>query len=210
MKPFRNLAGGVAPLDRVDVDTDQIIPKEFLKLVQRTGFGQYLFRDWRLDADGKPNPNFVLNNPKYASAVILLTRRNFGSGSSREHAVWALLDSGFGVVIASSFADIFYNNCFKNGLLPVVLSDDEVEKLFHEVMSENGRYILEVDLLSQTIQTPGKRRISFSMDSHRKNVLLEGLDDIAITLKHEATILAYEKRVNPRAVPRPQDDVSIQ
>lgn len=186
MEPFKKIKSIVTPLDKVNVDTDQIIPKQFLKLVQKTGFGQYLFYDWRFENGNKPREDFVLNNPKYCDSKILLTKDNFGCGSSREHAAWALLDYGFRVVIAPSFADIFYNNCFKNGILPIRLDSQSVKKLF-----KNSSEI-EVDLQNQTITTDGIA-IPFEIENHRKKTLLEGLDDIAITLQYEDKITLYEK-----------------
>jgi 3-isopropylmalate/(R)-2-methylmalate dehydratase small subunit len=186
MESFKKIKSIVTPLDKVNVDTDQIIPKQFLKLVQKTGFGQYLFYDWRFENGNKPREDFVLNSSKYFDSKILLTRDNFGCGSSREHAAWALLDYGFRVVIAPSFADIFYNNCFKNGILPIRLDSQSVEKLF------NNSSEIEVDLLNQTITTDDIV-IPFEIESHRKKTLLEGLDDIAITLQYEDKITMYEK-----------------
>ncbi len=186
MEPFKIIKSIATPLDKVNVDTDQIIPKQFLKLVQKTGFGQYLFYDWRFSTDGTPKEDFILNNPKYRDSKILLTRDNFGCGSSREHAVWALLDYGFVVVIAPSFADIFYNNCFKNGILPIKLDRKKIESLF-KTNSE-----IEVNLENQTIIIPNET-ISFDIESHRKKTLLEGLDDISITLQYEDKISQYEK-----------------
>jgi 3-isopropylmalate/(R)-2-methylmalate dehydratase small subunit len=185
MKPFRTIKSVVTPLDKVNVDTDQIIPKQFLKLVQKTGFGQYLFYDWRFNPDGLPKEDFVLNNPKYHDSKILLTRDNFGCGSSREHAAWALLDYGFTVVIAPSFADIFYNNCFKNGILPITLDAKKIEILFR-ADSE-----IEVNLENQTIKNPYET-ITFDIEVHRKKTLLEGLDDISLTLQFENKITQYE------------------
>jgi len=186
MEPFKKIKSIVTPLDKVNVDTDQIIPKQFLKLVQKTGFGQYLFYDWRFENGDKPREDFVLNNPKYCDSKILLTRDNFGCGSSREHAAWALLDYGFRVVIAPSFADIFYNNCFKNGILPIRLDSQSVEKLF------NNSSEIEADLQNQTIAVDDII-IPFEIESHRKKTLLEGLDDIAVTLQYEDKITMYEK-----------------
>jgi 3-isopropylmalate/(R)-2-methylmalate dehydratase small subunit len=186
MEPFKKIKSIATPLDKVNVDTDQIIPKQFLKLVQKTGFGQYLFYDWRFENGEKPREDFVLNNPKYCDSKILLTRDNFGCGSSREHAAWALLDYGFRVVISSSFADIFYNNCFKNGILPIKLNSQSIEKLFKNPSE------LEVDLQNQTITTDSIT-IPFEIESHRKKTLLEGLDDIAVTLQYEDKITQYEK-----------------
>ncbi len=186
MEPFKKIKSIATPLDKVNVDTDQIIPKQFLKLVQKTGFGQYLFYDWRFENGEKPREDFVLNNPKYCDSKILLTRDNFGCGSSREHAAWALLDYGFRVVISSSFADIFYNNCFKNGILPIKLDSQSIEKLFKNPSE------IEVDLQNQTITTDSIT-IPFEIESHRKKTLLEGLDDIAVTLQYEDKITQYEK-----------------
>jgi len=186
MEQFKKIKSIVTPLDKVNVDTDQIIPKQFLKLVQKTGFGQYLFYDWRFENGDKPREDFVLNDPKYYDSKILLTRDNFGCGSSREHAAWALLDYGFRVIIAPSFADIFYNNCFKNGVLPISLDSQSVEKLF------NNSFEVEVDLQNQTITT-GDMTIPFEIERHRKKTLLEGLDDIAVTLQYEDKITMYEK-----------------
>ena len=196
MKPFNNLDGIVAPLDRVNVDTDQIIPKQFLKLIERTGFGQYLFYDWRFTGDGKPNDNFVLNQARYKGASILLARANFGCGSSREHAVWALQDYGFRVLIAPSYADIFHNNCFKNGILPISLDARQVDTLFNDALSQDG-YTLRVDLENQTVTKTGGQPLHFQIDNFRKKCLLEGLDDISLTLQHEEEIRGYESRLNP-------------
>jgi len=186
MEPFKKIKSIVTPLDKINVDTDQIIPKQFLKLVQKTGFGQYLFYDWRFKNGDKPRNDFVLNNPKYRDSKILLTRDNFGCGSSREHAAWALLDYGFRVIISPSFADIFYNNCFKNGILPIRLDSQNVDKLFKNPSE------IEVDLQNQTI-SDGDTVISFEIENHRKKTLLEGLDDIAVTLQYEDKINMYEK-----------------
>jgi len=193
MEPFKTLTGIVAPLDRVNVDTDQIIPKQFLKRIERTGFEEYLFYDWRYLDDGKPNPEFVLNNERYKDATILLTRNNFGCGSSREHAPWALKDYGFLVIIAPSFADIFFSNCFKNGMLPIVLPESVVEELFKRVFANIG-YRLTVDLESQIITDDKGFKIPFEIDPFKKKCLLEGLDDIGLTLKHEDKIRVYEER----------------
>jgi 3-isopropylmalate/(R)-2-methylmalate dehydratase small subunit len=189
MEPFRIIKSKATPLDMVNVDTDQIIPKQFLKLVQKTGYGRYLFYDWRFDKDGRQKSNFVLNDAKYAGRQILLTRDNFGSGSSREHAVWAILDYGFRVVIAPSFADIFYNNCFKNGILPVRLSHKEVDYMFINAVDVD----IEVNLAAQKI-TLGSKSIIFEIDESRKKILLEGLDEIGITLQFDSQISEYEKR----------------
>jgi 3-isopropylmalate/(R)-2-methylmalate dehydratase small subunit len=193
MEPFKTLTGIVAPLDRVNVDTDQIIPKQFLKRIERTGFEEYLFYDWRYLDNGKPNPEFVLNNERYKDATILLTRNNFGCGSSREHAPWALKNYGFLVIIAPSFADIFFSNCFKNGMLPIVLQENVVEELFKRVLANKG-YRLTVDLESQSITEDKGFKISFEIDPFKKRCLLEGLDDIGLTLRHEDKIRAYEER----------------
>ena len=194
MGPFKQHKGIVVPLDRVNVDTDQIIPKQFLKLVERTGFGQYLFHDWRYNVNAKPNPEFVLNYPRYSGGTVLLTGANFGCGSSREHAAWALLDYGFKVLIGSSYADIFYNNCFKNGILPVMLDAAAISQLFKEVAEEEG-YMALVDLENQTIQKPDGTSIYFDIDRFRKRCLLEGLDDISLTLQQEDKIRSHEKKL---------------
>lgn len=191
MEPFEPFTGRVAPLDVANVDTDQIIPKQFLKRVERTGFGDVLFHDWRTREDGSPNPDFVLNDPRYESAEILLARENFGCGSSREHAVWSLNDAGFRAVIAPSFADIFQTNAFKNGLLPIALDDDTVEALFQRV-HEEGNFAIAVDLESQRLEGSDGFSVTFEIDAFRKRCLLEGLDEIALTLEHEADISAYE------------------
>ena len=202
MQAFSVLHGLVAPLDRANVDTDAIIPKQFLKSIKRTGFGPNLFDEWRYMDMGQPgidngkralNPKFVLNEARYRGATILLTRKNFGCGSSREHAPWALLDFGFRCIIAPSFADIFFNNSFKNGLLPIVLSEAQVERLFAEVMAFPG-YKLTVDLAGQTVTTPGGDAMHFDIDTFRKDCLLNGLDEIALTLRHADKIRAYEER----------------
>ena len=186
MQPFKKIKSIVTPLDKVNVDTDQIVPKQFLKLIQRTGFGQYLFYDWRYEKGGIPRKDFVLNDPAFQNSRILLARDNFGCGSSREHAVWALDDYGFKVIISTSFADIFYNNCFKNGILPIRVPDEVLEKLF-STKSE-----IEVDLETQSIKADGIS-ISFQIEPHWKKILLEGLDDIAMTLQHEDQIVKYER-----------------
>ena len=202
MEKFTRLDGLVAPLDRANVDTDAIIPKQYLKSVKRSGFGPNLFDDWRYLTPGEPgqdhthrplNPDFVLNQPRYAGAQILLARENFGCGSSREHAVWALEDAGFRVVMAPSFADIFFNNCFKNGVLPVVLDAATLDRLFAGVEHSEG-YRLQVDLEAQTITTPSGEPIVFEVDGFRKYCLLNGLDDIGLTLQHADAIKAYEAR----------------
>ena len=193
MKSFTTQTGIVAAMDRANVDTDQIIPKQFLKRIERTGFGQFLFYDWRYTEQQTPNPEFELNQPSVAGATILLARRNFGSGSSREHAVWALDDYGFRAVIAPSFADIFYNNCFKNGLLPVVLSEAEVSELFQRVAAHPG-YQLTVDLQTCRVSDSRGFSVPFEVEAGRRHNLLHGLDDIGMTLLHEAKITAYEAR----------------
>ena len=187
MDKFKTIKSIATPLDKVNVDTDQIVPKQFLKLVQKTGFGQYLFYDWRFENDGKPRTDFVLNNPKYSGSRILLTRDNFGCGSSREHAAWALLDYGFTIIIAPSFADIFYNNCFKNGILPIKIDNKTLDMLFNDTSE------IQVDLERQTIMTNGMT-IPFEIENHRKKTLLEGLDDISTTLQYEDKISQYEKK----------------
>lgn len=187
MKSFKTIKSIATPFDKVNVDTDQIIPKQFLKLVQKTGFGQYLFYDWRFEKDGKPRLDFILNDPKYKNSKILLTRDNFGCGSSREHAAWALADYGFVAIIAPSFADIFYDNCFKNGILPIKVDGEELEMLF-----KNDSEI-EVNLETQTIKTD-RTTIPFEIEKYRKKTLLEGLDEIAITLQYEDRISQYEKK----------------
>jgi 3-isopropylmalate/(R)-2-methylmalate dehydratase small subunit len=202
MEKFIRLDGLVAPLDRANVDTDAIIPKQFLKSIQRTGFGPYLFDEWRyfdhgepgMDCSGRPRkPDFVLNQPRYQGAQILLTRDNFGCGSSREHAPWALLDFGFQAIIAPSFADIFFNNCFKNGILPIVLPTETVARLFREVAASPD-YRLRIDLPEQTVTTPAGEKLPFDIDPFRKQCLLDGLDDIGLTLAHVDAIRSYERQ----------------
>jgi 3-isopropylmalate/(R)-2-methylmalate dehydratase small subunit len=208
MQAFTQLNGLVAPLDRANVDTDAIIPKQFLKSIKRSGFGPNAFDEWRYLDHGEPgmdnskrplNPDFVLNQSRYQGASVLLTRENFGCGSSREHAPWALEDFGFKVVIASSFADIFFNNCFKNGMLPIVLSAQDVDSLFNEVEANEG-YKLNVDLAAQTVTTPSGKAYSFEVDEVRKHNLLNGLDDIGLTMQQQDKIKAFEakhKQVQP-------------
>ena len=192
MQPFTTHTGLVATMDRANVDTDQIIPKQFLKRIERSGYGPFLFYDWRYFDDGKtPRPEFELNQPKAAGATILLARRNFGCGSSREHAVWALENYGFKVVVAPSFADIFYNNCFKNGVLPIKLSEEQVESLFQK--ATGGGYKLTVDLNTCTIGDAQGLKLPFSVDESRRHCLLNGLDDIALTLQHADKIAAFER-----------------
>jgi 3-isopropylmalate/(R)-2-methylmalate dehydratase small subunit len=202
MKAFTRLDGLVVPLDRANVDTDAIIPKQFLKSIKRSGFGPNLFDEWRYLDTGEPgksthdrplNHDFVLNQPRYQGASVLLARENFGCGSSREHAPWALEDYGFRAIIAPSFADIFFNNCFKNGILPIVLDASIVDRLFRECEANDG-YALTIDLDSQTINTPTGEAIRFSVDEGRKYRLLNGLDDIGLTLLHSDEIKAYEER----------------
>ena len=193
MQPFTTMTGLVAPLNRANVDTDQIIPKQFLKTIKRTGLREGLFYDWRKQKDGSQDPTFFLNQPRFQGATILLTGDNFGCGSSREHAPWALLDQGFRCVIASSFADIFYNNCFQNGMLPIVLKADRVRAMMNEVLSIPG-YQLTVDLGSQTVTAPDGTSSRFEIDPFRKDCLYRGLDSIGLTLQQEAAITAYETR----------------
>ena len=203
MQPFRTLTGLVAPLDRANVDTDSIIPKQFLKSIARSGFGPNLFDAWRyLDrgepgadpAKRAPNPDFVLNQPRYQGAQILLARRNFGCGSSREHAPWALIDYGFRVLIAPSYADIFFNNCYKNGLLPIALSENEVDRLFHATAAFPG-FKLRIDLERQTVSTlDGATVFAFDVEPFRKHCLLNGLDEIALTLQHADEIRTFEAK----------------
>jgi 3-isopropylmalate/(R)-2-methylmalate dehydratase small subunit len=192
MQPFTKHTGLVALMDRSNVDTDQILPKQFLKRIERTGFGQFLFFNWRYREDGSDNPDFELNRPKYAGASILIARRNFGCGSSREHAPWALADYGFRVLVAPSFADIFYNNCFQNGLLPITLDEAAVDDLFARASKHQG-YKLTVDLESLTITDDYGLSLSFEVGAFRRHCLLHGLDDIALTLEHEDKIAAYER-----------------
>jgi 3-isopropylmalate/(R)-2-methylmalate dehydratase small subunit len=194
MQPFRTHQGRVAPLYRANVDTDQIIPKQFLKRIERTGFGEFLFFDWRRGKDGRPDPAFVLNQPDYAGASILVTGKNFGCGSSREHAVWALADFGFRAVIAPSFADIFANNCAKNGVLTIMLSEDEVSEIVRKA-SEIPQYELTVDLDQRVVRDEQGFSAAFEIDEFTRHCLLEGLDDIGLTLQHEAEIAAYESRI---------------
>ncbi len=202
MDAFNMLDGLVVPLDRANVDTDAIIPKQFLKSVKRSGFGPNLFDEWRYldrgepdqDSSGRPlNSDFVLNQPRYSGAEILIARDNFGCGSSREHAVWALLDYGIRVVIAPSFADIFYNNCFKNGVLPFVLTADEVDRIFKEIDANDG-YRLQVDLAAQHVTLPCGETMSFEIDNFRKECLLQGLDEIGLSLQHADAVRDYEAK----------------
>jgi 3-isopropylmalate/(R)-2-methylmalate dehydratase small subunit len=187
MEPFQNVKSIVTPLDKVNVDTDQIIPKQFLKLVQKSGFGKFLFFNWRYDENENMKSDFILNDPKYDDSKILVAGDNFGCGSSREHAVWALDDYGFSVIISSSFADIFFSNCFKNGILPISLKSEIIQKLLQETN------VVEVDLENQIIRTPSEN-IPFEINSHKKRILLEGLDDIAQTFQFEDKISEFEEK----------------
>jgi 3-isopropylmalate/(R)-2-methylmalate dehydratase small subunit len=196
MQPFRTHKGRVAPLSRANVDTDQIIPKQFLKRIERTGFGEFLFFDWRRGSDGKPDPSFPLNDPRYKGASVLVVGKNFGCGSSREHAVWALEDFGFRVLIAPSFADIFTNNCAKNGVLTVVLSEDEVGEIARRAR-ELPCYEITVDLERCGVHDAHGFSALFQIDEFTRHCLLEGLDDIGLTLQHESDIAAYEARHSP-------------
>ena len=189
MKQFKKIKSTVVPFDKVNVDTDQIVPKQFLKLIQKTGFGKFLFYNWRFDVNEKPNPDFILNDPKYKNSKILVAGDNFGCGSSREHAVWALQDYGFSVIVAPSFADIFSSNCFKNGVLSITLDPKIVEKLMHHETE------IEVDLEKQIIKTITEE-IPFKIDEYKRKNLLEGLDEIALTIKYNDKILEYEKKSN--------------
>jgi len=198
MQPFSTHTGLVLPLDRINVDTDQMVPKQFLKLQTKQGFGRVLFYDWRYLPGEKPNPDFILNQPQYKGASVMLARANFGCGSSRETCAVGRCDYGFRVLIAPSYADIFYNNCFKNGILPVTLPEEKIEELFKRAEKESG-YSLTADLLNQTISDAHGLNLKFEIDNFRKHVLLEGLDDIGLTLKHEAAITAFEQAQHPSA-----------
>lgn len=207
MQAFTTLKGLVVPVDRANVDTDAIIPKQFLKSIKRTGYGPFLFDEWRYEDVGEPEmdcsnrpvrKDFVLNQARYQGAQVMLARENFGCGSSREHAPWAILDYGVSCVIAPSFADIFYNNCFKTGILPIVLSGDEMNILFSETQAQEG-YQLYIDLPAQTLTSPKGQVFSFEVDDFRKHCLLNGLDDIALTLEHADVICDYEKKRNKEA-----------
>jgi len=193
MQPFIKHTGLAAPMDRVNVDTDQIVPKQFVKLLTREGFGRYLFYDWRYLAGEQPNPDFILNAPRYRGASVLLARANFGCGSSREHAPWAILDYGFRAVVAPSFADIFYNNCIKNGILPVTLSNEQMDELFRRTEATEG-YRLTVDLEQQIVTDERGLRYEFAIEPFRKESLLQGLDEIGLTLAREAEIAAFEAK----------------
>ena len=198
MKPFSKHTGVVLPLDRINVDTDQMVPKQFIKLQTKLGFGRVLFYDWRYLPGETPNPEFILNQPRYKGASVMLARANFGCGSSREHAPWAVADYGFRVLIAPSYADIFYNNCFKNGILPVTLPEETITELFKRAEKEPG-YSLTADLPQQTVSDAHGLNVKFEIDAFRKRVLLEGLDDIGMSLKHEAAITAFEHARHPGA-----------
>ena len=191
MEKYKNHTSVAALMNRSNVDTDQIIAKQFLKKVERTGFGQHLFHDWRFNEDGTPNPDFELNNPKFAGAKILVAGDNFGCGSSREHAPWAIDDYGFNTIISTSFADIFYNNCFKNGILPIVVDADTLKALMAEISANEG-VEFSINLEDQSVSTPGGININFDIDGFRKHNLLEGLDDIGLTLAQTDKIDAYE------------------
>jgi len=193
MKPFVKHTGLAAPMDRVNVDTDQMVPKQFIKLCTREGFGRVLFYDWRYLPGEKPNPEFILNQPRYMGASVLIARANFGCGSSREHAPWAILDYGFRAILAPSYADIFYNNCFKNGILPVTLTNEQIDEVFKRTEKNEG-YRLTVDLEQQLVTDSEGLRYSFEIDPFRKECLLKGLDDIGLSLVHEAEIAAFEKK----------------
>ncbi|CAN1506376.1 LeuD 3-isopropylmalate dehydratase small subunit [Methylophilaceae bacterium] len=201
MKPFIIHTGILAPLDRANVDTDAIIPKQFLKSIKKTGFGPHLFDEWRYIDHGEPgmdltqrkkNPDFVLNQAQYEKATILITRENFGCGSSREHAAWAIEDFGFRVILAPSFADIFFSNCFKNGLLPIVFPSETIGHLFKSIYANKG-YALTIDLENQFVVLPSNEKISFQVDAFRKHCLMNGLDDIGLTMQHSESIKAFEK-----------------
>src|ERR1044072_6967488 len=193
MKPFRIHRGRVVPLDRANVDTDQIIPKQFLKRIERTGFGEFLFYDWRVRTGGEPDQSFVLNDSRYRGASILVTGKNFGCGSSREHAPWALADCRFRAIVAPSFADIFANNCLKNGLLPVALGEDEVAAIIERALATDD-YELTIDLERRTVTDTDGFAASFAIDDFQRHCLMEGLDDIGLTLLHEADIAAFQSR----------------
>jgi len=195
MKPFRAHTGRVAPLDRANIDTDQIIPKQFLKRIERTGFGEFLFYDWRFKTDGKLDASFVLNEPRYRGASILVAGRNFGCGSSREHAPWALSDYGFRAIIAPSFADIFRNNCMKNGLLPVTLAENEILTIIQQAQSIKD-YELTVDLERRSVTDGRGFSVAFGIDDFQRHCLMEGLDDIGLTLLHESDITVYEQKIS--------------
>ncbi|HUY12961.1 MAG TPA: 3-isopropylmalate dehydratase small subunit [Terriglobia bacterium] len=198
MQPFTKHTGLVVPIDRVNVDTDQMVPKQFLKALTREGFGRVLFYDWRYLEGEKPNPDFVINQPCYQGASVMLARANFGCGSSREHAPWAILDYGVRAIVAPSYADIFYNNCFKNGILPVTLPDEQVDELFRRTEQTRG-YQLTVDLERQVVSDASGLEFSFTVDPFRRDCLLKGLDDIGLSLRFEDQIAAYERQRHPSA-----------
>jgi 3-isopropylmalate/(R)-2-methylmalate dehydratase small subunit len=198
MQTFSKHTGIVLPFDRVNVDTDQMVPKQFLKLQTKEGYGKVLFYDWRYLPDEKLNPDFIMNWPRYKGVSILLARAGFGSGSSREHAPWAIADYGFRVLIAPSFADIFYSNCFKNGILPIILPEAQIDELFRRAEAQEG-YSVTVDLSEQTIRDASGLLYPFEIAAFRKHLLLEGLDDIGLTLKHESNISEFEKTHHPSA-----------
>lgn len=198
MQPFSKHTGIVLPMDRVNVDTDQMVPKQFLKLQTKQGYGRVLFYDWRYLPGDKPNPDFILNWPRYQGASILLARAGFGCGSSREHAPWAIADYGFRAILAPSYADIFYSNCFMSGLLPVRLSEEQIDELFRRAEQQEG-YSLTVNLVAQTVSDGNGLSYSFEVDKFRKNMLLEGLDEIGLTLKQDEKIAEYEVSHHPGA-----------
>jgi 3-isopropylmalate/(R)-2-methylmalate dehydratase small subunit len=206
MEKFTQHTGLAAPLDRVNVDTDQMVPKQFLKLPSREGYGKFLFYDWRYLPGDQPNPDFVLNQPRYKGASVLLARNNFGCGSSREHAPWAIQDYGFRAILAPSFADIFFSNCFKNGLLPVTLRNDEMDELFRRA-EKTSDYKVTVDLEQQVVTDGAGLRYSFDVDPFRREMLLKGLDEIGLTLIHDSEIAAFEKK-HPQA-PATQSPVDV-
>lgn len=193
MDKFTQLRGTAAPLDMINVDTDMIIPKQYLKTIKRTGLGKHLFAEMRFNDDGSEKPDFVLNKPQYRGAQVLVAEDNFGCGSSREHAPWALLDFGIRCVISTSFADIFYNNCFKNGILPIKVTKQQLRELLDDA-NKGSNAVLEIDLESQTIGRPNGESVSFEIDPHRRDCLLNGLDDIGLTMKREAGISDFEER----------------
>jgi len=195
MEAFIKHTGIVLPMDRVDIDTDQIIPKQFLKRIERIGYGKFLFNDWRFQRDGTTNPNFILNEPRYENASILVSGRNFGCGSSREHAAWALMDYGFKALISPSFADIFYNNCFQNGILPVAIKESQVNEIMNKTLAVPN-YTLTVNLESQTVEDEHGLQISFEIEEFRRYCLLNGFDNLGLTLLHEDKISDYERRHN--------------
>ena len=208
MKPFTKHTGLVAPMDKVNVDTDQMVPKQFLKALTREGFGRTLFYDWRYLPGEKPNPDFVLNAPRYQGASVLVARANFGCGSSREHAPWALGDYGFRALLAPSYADIFYNNCFKNGIMPVTLSDAEIDEIFRRTESEVG-YEMTVDLETRMVTDESGLKLVFTVDPFRRDCLLNGWDDIGLTLRHDDRIGAYERERQPGASLYEDVDASV-